>query len=955
MSMRTSKLRDAILLSILAGTAAGGSAFAQEQTSPPSSSELDRITVTGTRIQSQAVTASSPVAEVQGEEFQYTGATRAEDLVNQYPQLTPSFDSMENNGAVGYATVSLRDMGPSRTLTLVNGHRLPPGTVSEWRDISIIPSALIRRVDLLSGGASAVYGSDAVAGVANFILDTDFEGISLNTGWSAYRHKNRNSYIQGLMDARGFDYPNGDSGFDGISRNIDFALGTRFGAEERGHAMAWVTWRKNDALYHGQRDYSSCALNDAATACGGSATNAAGNFYFFQGDFDVGTGARLNPDGSWAEGYGAPYNYAPPNYFQRPDDRTTFGTSIKYAVNDAFEPYLEAMLVDRITWTQIAESGAFFSRIPGMLPCDTPFLGSACADLGLDPADPVGVYVAKRNVEGGPRSYRDQNVAYRAIVGARGALGQSWDYNVSFLNSENATTTHGYNDFLSDRIIDGLLGCPTGSFSGCLPYNVWVPGGVTPEAAAALAGESRVRARTSMKVWNGYVSGDLNMIALPWADGEGLKAVFGLETRTETYQRWADENSQAGNFAGAGGPTTEFPKSEISVDEFFTEFALPLFRGDGAFKALDLDAGYRRSQYNLYGNANTYKVGMAADFGMARIRGGYNRAIRAPNMGETFSQQQLALFNGPDPCAGANPRFTQAQCANTGVSADRYGQIALSPANQYNQFIGGKLEGLTPEIADTYTFGVVFTPNSNLALTADYYDIKLTDRIGTIGAVNILEYCALTGNPLLCDKIHRSAAGDLWRGSDLDSSGYVENLTSNFGDLRFRGVDLGVNYRFDMLGGRTNVSFQGTRVLEQQIAPLPGVNDDATYDCAGKINPSCQTAKWRHVASARWNNEAFNFGLRWRYFGSLDYVSNDGEPMTTDSLVAPKGGIGAQSYFDVSGGWQITPNIEWTLGVNNIADKAPPLVGGTLANNANTPGGYDQLGRYVFTSINLRY
>src|SRR5690606_7650278 len=156
--------------------------------------------------------------------------------------LDLNFDNFMNNGATGYATASLRGMGASRTLTLVNGRRLPPGG-SETTDLSIIPAAAVKRVDVLTGGASAVYGADAVAGVVNFLLDEDFEGLNVNVGWSAYQHDNDNRYIQGLMDEAGYDYPTGDSGFDGVSKNIDVVVGAPFGAEDRGHVMGWLTWR----------------------------------------------------------------------------------------------------------------------------------------------------------------------------------------------------------------------------------------------------------------------------------------------------------------------------------------------------------------------------------------------------------------------------------------------------------------------------------------------------------------------------------------------------------------------------------------------------------------------------------------------------------------------------------------------------------------------------------------
>jgi iron complex outermembrane receptor protein len=964
MKFKTTKLRDAIAFALVVGATAAfgtGAAFAQtDDESTESAETLDTVVVTGTRIQSQTITASSPVTEIQKEEFQFAGATRVDDLINQYPQMAPYFDSFANNPSTGYPTVDLRALGPQRTLPLVNGFRLPPGATNNvaganLRDISIVPAALVSRVDILTGGASAVYGSDAIAGVVNFVLDTEFEGVSISTGYSAFQHDNDNDYMQDLQEAANYPYESGNSGFDGVSRNVDIAIGSSF-ADGAGHAMAWLTWRKNDALFQGQRDYSSCALNAAGTACGGSPTNAAGNFYIYQLDpvdgslYDASQGS-LNPDGSWNDAYGAPYNYAPINYFQRPDERYTFGSSVKYEVNEHFRPYLETMFLNRQDSTQIAESGVFFSQLSD-ISCDDPLIGSLCADLGFDPSVPLEIQVAKRNLEGGPRIRIDETMQFRFATGAEGSINENWAYNASILYGRTRDDSQGLNDFLNDRIQDALLGCPADAFAGCVPYRVFEPGGVTVEAANALAGVSIFETVTSLTSVNAYVTGDLGF-GLGWADGENVSLVVGGETRKEDYDFNADTNSQLNNFAGAGAAATPV-SGEVKVTEFFMESQVPLIRDAGILDALTLDLGYRLSDYNLSGNADTYKIGFAAEFGMFRARGGYNHAIRAPSTGELFSTQGLALFGGADPCGGPTPLYTAAQCANTGVTAAQYGNIAQNPAQQNNQLLGGNPD-LQPESADTYTLGFVVQPMDSLSFNVDYYDIQLEDTIATIGAATILQFCAITGDPFLCDRVNRGVLGDIWRGQNIETSGYVSNLTDNFGEQHFRGLDIGANYRWEMLGGRMSASFQGSYILEQEISPLPGVNEDATYDCAGKINVQCQTPEWRHVASLRFAKDWYTVNLRWRHFGGMDYVDNNGVALTADTLVAANGGIGGFNYLDLSGSAFIGEYSELTLGVNNVADKEPPLVGVNNALNANAPQGYDMVGRYVFANFTVKF
>ncbi len=967
MAFKKTKVCTAVLT--LVGGALALPGVVQAQAAAEAAAPASVITVTGSRIK-QLSSSSAPIVEVGGEEFKLTGATRVEDLLNSLPQLSSSFDSFTVNPTTGFATADLRGLGTSRTLVLVNGHRLQPGGIrSEARDLNQIPAALIKRVDILTGGASAVYGADAMAGVVNFILDTEFEGFSATAGWSGYQHDNDNTYMQGLMDLRNFSYPTGSSGTDGKAKNIDLAWGSRF-ADGKGHAMAYLTWRENDELRQGARDYSSCALNARGTACGGSGTSPQPNFLIggtlfpnvqivdadgnpvFNADGTPAlrnfgfAGARRNPDGSWSAGSPPAYNYAPINHYQRPDERWTFGSSLKYEVNANFRPYIETMFANTNTSVQIAESGTFFVNDPSFS-CSDPLIGNLCADLGIDPAaGDLQVYIGKRNNEGGPRISKIESNSFRVVAGAEGELGfGSWFYNASYLYGRNSSNEANINDFLIDRLDTAIR---DGS------YPVLSPGGVTAEQAAALSGTGMRQGSTELQVLNAFVTGDIG-VTVPTA-GDPISLVVGLESRTETFTVDTDANMAAGNFTGLGGPRLPINGSQIKVSEVFMEAQVPLFKSSGFLKSVDGDFGYRSSDYKLSGNVDTYKVGANASFGDVRVRAGYNRAIRAPQTGDIFSDQQISLWSGADPCAGATPTFTAAQCANTGVTAAQYGSISSSPASQYNQFSGGN-PNVKPETGDTYTLGLVAAPIRGLNLSVDYYDIEITDQIGTIGANTILQFCGTTGDPFLCSKIRRNpTSGDLWIGSSLETSGYVENLTSNFGDFRFRGLDLAVSYTMPLMGGQFTTSFSGTQTLEATIAPLPGVNESATYDCKGVINTLCQTPDWRHTMSFRYNKNWWTANVRWRHVGALDYVNNDGTPATTDQLLVGNGNkLDAFNYLDLSGTVTIGKYTTITAGINNVADKEPPLVGSTLTLNANSIGGYDQIGRYVFANVNVRF
>ncbi|MCB0243436.1 MAG: TonB-dependent receptor [Anaerolineae bacterium] len=962
------ELSGAIRIALMAGTFTLMAAPVMAQDADDDdATELTTVTVTGTRIQSQTITAASPVTEVSREDFKYTGTTRVEDLLNTFPQLAPSFDAFTVNPTTGFATANLRNLGTNRTLVLVNGQRLQPGGIrSEAPDLNQIPAALVQRVDVLTGGASAVYGSDAVAGVINFVLDTEFEGLSINAGYSAYQHNNDNAYIQGRLDARGFDYPTGSSGLDGDSRNIDIAIGSRFG-DDAGHAMAWLTYRKNDELRQEARDYSSCALNNAGTTCGGSATAPVANFFLVSADgtldFDL---ASPNSSGTWVPGLTGLYNYAPVNHFQRPDERYTFGSSIKYEVNRYFRPFIETMFTNTNTSVQIAESGTFFNNLLNF-DCSDPLIGSLCSDLGVTPGaeltpeyialggtNDVVVYVGKRNIEGGPRISNIESNSFRFVTGAEGDINDSWTYNFSILYGRNSSNEESVNDFLTDRVGQALLACPPGSFNGCIPYDVWSgPGNVTAAAAAALAGTGIRTGTTEVTSVNAYASGDLGF-GFPSAK-ENISLVVGAEWRESTFAVNTDSNWQSGNFIGAGGP--RLPRSgDTQVTEFFFEAAVPLVADAGPLKALNLDLGYRYSDYDRSGGENTYKIGMVADFGMVRVRGGYNRAIRAPNVTELFSPSQIALFGGGDGCAGSAPLYTPEQCANTGVSASQYGQIPDSPASQYNQFIAGNIN-LQPEQADTYTLGLVISPIQDLSFSIDYYDIGIEDTINTIGAQTILDFCATLGDEFLCSLVRRRpGSGDIWLGSNPTTSGQIVNPLDNFGTLDFRGLDITGNYRMDLWGGSLTASFVASRTLEAKTDTLPGFGVEV--DCAGVINPVCTapaTPDWRSTATLRFSKDFYTASLRWRYVGSLDNINTDGSTYTTDTLLAANGGIDDYNYLDLSGSFDLTQTLNLTVGVNNVFDREPPLVGAQIALNANAPNGYDQLGRYFFTNLTFTY
>ncbi len=952
--MLNNKVSKAVRLALAFGTASTAAFSVNSYAAEEEAVEkVERIEVTGSRIKRTDIETASPVQVTTAEEIEVAGFTRVEDMMNSLPQLEASSTAFQSNGASGTATLDLRGMGSQRTLVLINGRRMQAGGIySQSADINQIPAALIKRVDVMTGGGSSTYGADAVAGVVNFVMDDQFEGFEVNIGSTAYQHDNDNEYIQGLMDDRDFEYPSGSSGFDGSSFDFSATLGGSFDSG-KGNAVGYFTYNKQNELRQGARDYSSCALNAAGTACGGSGNAVNPNFYiagvtdsgaFDWDDYDYWT---LGTDSSFIPSSGNVYNYAPVNHFMRPDERHTLGLFANYEINDNFQPFIEAMFMRDRTSAQIAESGTFFDT-NYVIDYDSPLLTDAQRQnltdrFGLTSGDQFATYIGKRNVEGGPRVNQLEHNSFRLVLGSKGEISDTWSYE-AFVQYGSTSSSSAYeNDFFGPRIITALSanGEDCASTDGCIPYEVFTYQGVSTESAAALTGTAILNGVTEQFIVSGFVTGEFDF-GLPSSDYP-IAAVFGAEYREETFGRTADEVYAQGLLLGQGGPTKSL-NGEYDVTEYFGELSLPIVEGLPGVESLLIDLGYRWSDYSTSGSEPTYKVAMNWDVTENwKIRSSYNRAVRAANNGELFAQQSQGLWAGSDPCATATPSLTQAECANTGVSASQYGNVGKSPADQYNGFFGGNPE-LSPEIADTITLGVVGNPFEDFNFSIDYWDIDLEDAIGNIDPELIVEQCGKTGDALFCDNVQRTpGSGSLWIGS-----GQVIATNTNLGNIHYEGIDLSANYDIEVGGGTLSTSLIGTYMMTKEFEDIPGVSE--VYDCVDTLDNGCfPQPEWRHVLSASYDTGSWwKATAKWRYFSAVnDYTGSD-------TLV--QDGIGSQSYLDLKGSFTINDYTRVLVGVNNVLDKEPPLVGGTLSTNGNAVAGYyDTLGRYFHASVSLKF
>jgi outer membrane receptor protein involved in Fe transport len=988
--------------------ATSGAAFAQE--------EVAEVIVTGTRIPSPNLESVSPVTAVSSADIKATGVTRVEDMINSLPQAFAAQGASVSNGSTGTATISLRGLGATRTQVLIDGRRLMPGTpnttgASLAADINFIPAALIERVDVLTGGASAVYGADAVGGVVNFIMQRRFEGVRLDAQYGLYQHDNGSDIADVVRSSAAnssqpqfFQLPK-DNVRDGETSEVTLVIGVN-SPDGRGNVTAYAGYRHVEPILQGSRDYSACSLfsgSDFLSAgCGGSGTAFPARFGPLNGGNIVDTSG---PGNTFRTSTSADvYNYGPTNYYQRPDDRYVLGAFAEYEITDWATAYMDVMFMDDDSTFQIAPGGIFAGTFN--VNCSNPLLSdqqrarlnaSALTGGGTCLSNPDGYFtgtVARRNVEGGGRQGRMQHQQYRYVVGLRGDLNQNWNYDfamqygrVSFNQLQTGFfRTSAINKALDVILVNGVPTCRsaapiaaggTATDAACVPYNIFQVGGVTQDALDYLETPSSLMGNLFERVVNFNIGGDLTDYGVksPWAQ-DGVGVSVGAEYRRETMDFSSDFISSSGDLNGSGGANPPVNGS-FDVYEVFAEARVPLVQDVALAKSLTAELAFRYSDYSTIGTTETYKIaGDWEPIDGLRIRGGYNRAVRAPHVLELFSPQNVILDGTQDPCAdlaASDPLV--ARCAQAfGLTTAQVLAIEANPANQYNGLNGGN-PNLDPETADTYTVGLVWQPDflPGFNVSVDYFDIKVKDFISGIGADVIINRCVDTLDPFFCNLVQRDGAGSIW----LSNQGFVTNTTLNTGSLSTTGFDFNASYRTNLEdfgianGGGLTFSFVGTLLDTLKTQPLPG---DEAFDCAGYYGTICSVSgglsapnpEWRHKFRVSWATPLeygewfhdFTVSLQWRHFSkvTLDAYSDDPQLNNPGLQYETDRVLGSRDYFDLSASWTMRDNLNFRAGVNNLFDKDPPLTGSsncpTGPCNGNTwPQVYDAFGRYMFIGL----
>ncbi len=985
--------------------------------------QVERIEITGTRLPVLNVEGPSPVTVMSAQEIRMDGLSKAEDILLALPQANATQTSVQSNGATGTANVNLRNLGPTRNLVLVNGRRLPAGTpqggaFSAAADLNQIPAPLIQRVEVLTGGASAVYGSDAITGVVNFIMNDRFEGLQVDLYHSFYNHQQHNpDNVQQAIQNRAnavipvgqadagqltpsapfFTVP-GNVGSDGAVNGVSFTMGRNF-ADNKGNATMFFGYKKEAAVSQSKRDFSACALRDGKSlTCAGSGTTFPGDFITTSAAGVVGDGNEFtiakDPSAGFIRDYlGRPdqFNFAPYNFFRRPSEQTSFNTFAHLDIDPKIRAYTELNFHDNKTDAAIAPGGIFFDP-PITLHGDNPLLSAGQKQFiannnggaaFVGPNDTATLLIGRRDVEGPVRNDLLRNTSYRGVLGAKGDLDPVWNYDMFF-----QTGTVIFSDFRTgffdkqkiaramDVTTDPTTNAPVcrsvldGTDPNCVPYNIWRIGGVTQAALNYLHTPALQTGETTLRQLGANATADLGKYGwkMPSArDGVGL--VVGVDRRRETLTLQTDNELTSSGLSGTGGPQIGVA-GRLDVDEWYSEGRLPIAQGRPLADLLSVNGSFRRSSYSTGKNTNTYGVGAEwAPERAYRMRGSYQRAIRHANVNELFQPQGNNLFGlSIDPCASvfddngvavAPPKATAAQCALTGVTALQYGGKLSSPAGQYNFVQGGNAD-LTPEKADTYTLGLVMNPTRNLTASIDWYSIKVEDAIGASPAF-VLVSCLNSGTN--CNLVHRDSTGTLWKFND----GVVTALNTNFGSYYTTGVDFAANYTFGVgVLGRFGVNGLVSWLQKWEQEPIKGAGK---FDCKGLYGPMCSNTggpnpEWKLKVRGTWATPwNVDLALTWRHISEVKYEATSSDPLLSivGRAFATNEKLGARDYFDISGQWNIDKTFSLRGGINNLFDKDPPIVGSGTADpsvfgNGNTfPGTYDALGRLIFMNLTMKF
>ncbi len=959
-------------------------AFAQDAPQDQNNQQLETITVTGSNIRRVDIETSNPVITIDRAAIQKTGKLTLGDLVQQLPAVTgPNTNPQVNNGGgSGFSSIGLRGLGSPRTLVLINGHRFLSGNPND------IPANMVERIEVLTDGASSVYGSDAVAGVVNFILRSDYQGAEFSANY-------------GISDKD-----------DGQSKGYQFTFGQ---SSDKGSIMAGVNYNKIDQVLAGHRDFSKNSISLYGTVntpptgnLGGSTSSPFGHVQIPDGFASLFPGCtsgfvarnpgtsglnvatdyhcyRNNPD---SYGPSDKYNFATVNLILTPQERTGLFLNGNYKLTDNVEAYLSAMHNKTASASQLAPAPLTQAIIS--------------ADSYYNPFHEAygrgNLTFSTRLATLGDRTAGNGTNTDQVSTGLKGSFGVwndqqwNWDVGYDYGHLSVSTTTGGLPNLgIVNRAAgpsflgtDGVVHCgtPDQPIDACTPINLFNLDDPNTIAVLKQAGAPAVsNFFTQEKVWRGDLNGGL--FELPAGT---MQLAVGASYRKEYTHSNGDTSLLIDPATGTctlGSQCVSALQGGYNVKDIYAELFVPVLKDIPFVHALNITIGDRYSKYNDFGNTNNGKIALEwRPIEDLLLRGTVSEVFRAPTVGNLFAS---AATNAPklshDPCDHYTGNPPNPACADVPTDGSFVNQNVAQQLQINGIVSGSKFAGfpLGPEFGKSFDWGIVYDPHfiDGLSVSADYWRLYLNNNITGVGAQSVIDLCA-AGQTVYCPLIHRFASGP--NQGQID---FINQPTGNLGRVDVKGVDFALNYRLPEFSfGRFNVQLNATYLEQYDISTAPGTAANTVYHypghfmafgsgaaaaCPGNGAGVCLFPRWRAQSAVNWQLGSFDASWRMRYIGRFQMGSQSpsqdqfpagtcyyGDFCTLHGFVIK---YGATVYNDLQFGYNIEAwNTRFDVGINNVADKQPPFLFANNTLNANTdPSDFDLMGRYYWGRVTVKF
>ena len=903
----------------------------------------EEVIVTGSLNSNLEVTNS--VLEFSELDLKKNGVFRIEDFLNVLPIIDPSNSSLQSNNSIGISTISIRGLGSNRSLILVDGTRITPGTSFNGKneqDLNDIPLELVKKIEVLTGGKTTIYGSDAIGGVVNFILDDNFSGTKLSMHQGGYQHRNNNSAIRTLISSQGLNNPK-ENKFDGESSSYSFTSGNK---TKFSNIIFHVSYKRNSDIKWGDRDIGSCRWKNGNSVCSLSSSTYATRFLPLS---IHGSGGYISDGGFNSSSQ--KYNFGPDNFLQRPEKKIDVALLFKYKINDEHNLKINFFNTSK---TSLAQIGA--PLISGKIleiPCTNPyFVQSSSLTCGAS-NNSVTATIFRRFTEANVyRTQEFKNKSFKTNIKFDGNITKDISYSLVIQNNHKSLDYKYLNDLSLANIknalnINSLGECLVGG--NCKPLNIFT------NSKTLQNNTSEGITRDAFE----YISKDLSLI------GEQSDNLINLSF----FKNLSYKNNSIKNIKVATGfERRELKSIKTPISDFSDGVGQQYFHSQhhitnqvnqifaqAEFEFVnnfDLITSFRNSNYSFVNDDLTYDVGFKFPFNASfTIKGSHQKSSRAPNFHELFvDEKRLKLLIRRDPCNGSNPTYTLAQCQLLGLDSSLYGSVSNEP----QLFIKDK-GNIDLKSEEAFSNSLSFEYRDEQFISEiTLYEIKMSNQISQIEFDSIFARCleSLDVTSEWCGYINRALDGTF-----SSSGGFISSPYYNISSFKTEGVDFKINFLVDTRFGKIEIDNFINILLKKtyQESLKDQERNCKGFYLLGNSDGLCYqpSPKFQNILNISIKRPTFGYdseyNLTYRYIDSVKgYLYQN----TSNNVSFKK-----MEYFDLNYNLSLDDDLDIYFGINNLLDSDPPINGdiGYVPGNANTfPSFYDPLGRYLFLKISKK-